>query len=142
MPFRVLLDTAIPGYALGGPHPMKQPCMDALAARERGDVEFHSSVEMVQELLFHRMRKTTRAAALTEAHTVRAACELYPFDSVILTRSMELIAVHQAIRGRDAVHAATALEHGIETVLSPDVAFEGIPGLTRIDPRDLATFLG
>lgn len=138
---QVLLDTAVFAYALGGPHPLKQPCIDALAARERGDLEFHASVEMLQELLFHRMRKTTRAKALTETRTARAACELYPFDSAILTRSMELIALHPSVRGRDAVHAATALEHGIESVLSPDTAFDGIPGLTRIDPRDLATLL-
>ena len=106
---------------------------DVLAADEHRK----ASVEM----LFHRTRKTARAAALTETRTVGAACELYPFDSAILTRAMDLIARHTSVRGRDAVHAATALENGIESVLSPDPAFDGIPGLTRVDPRDLATFL-
>ena len=38
------------------------------------------------------------------------------------------------VRGRDAVHAATALAYGIDTIASSDPAFDGIPGLRRIDP--------
>lgn len=38
------------------------------------------------------------------------------------------------MRGRDAVHAATALAYGIPVVASPDPAFDGVPGIRRLDP--------
>ena len=42
------------------------------------------------------------------------------------------------VRGRDAVHAATALDAGFDTIVSTDRDFDGIPGLTQRDPRDSA----
>lgn len=47
-----------------------------------------------------------------------------------------------ALGGRDAVHAATALEAGIGASVSPDAVFDEIDGLTRIDPRRLDDVLG
>lgn len=41
-----------------------------------------------------------------------------------------------SVGGRDAVHAATALTRGIPMVLSPDVGFDHVPGLERVDPTD------
>lgn len=41
------------------------------------------------------------------------------------------------VGGRDAVHAATALEAGISVIVSPDSDFDGIDGLSRIDPKSL-----
>ena len=63
-------------------------------------------------------------------------CTIFEFTEEVLLRSLALIRDHQTIRGRDAVHAATALTHGIETIISPDHAFDGIPGLRRQDPED------
>ena len=36
----------------------------------------------------------------------------------------------------DAIHAATALRHGIGLVVSADSDFDGIPGIERVDPLD------
>lgn len=56
----------------------------------------------------------------------------------MLDLSLDLIERIPTIRGRDALHAATALTYGIDTIVSPDRAFDGIPGFTRVDPRDFA----
>ncbi len=42
---------------------------------------------------------------------------------------------------RDGIHAATALNHGIELVVSPDRAFDRVPGLRRVDPADAVATL-
>ena len=55
------------------------------------------------------------------------------FDHEVLETALELID-RTNVRGRDAVHAATALAYGIETVASSDPAFDGIPGIHRLDP--------
>lgn len=54
----------------------------------------------------------------------------------MLDLSLDLIERIPTIWSRDAVHAATALVYGIDTIVSPDHTFDGIPGLTRVDPCD------
>ena len=39
---------------------------------------------------------------------------------------------------RDAIHAAVVFEHRLEGIISADRAFDGIAGLTRFDPKELA----
>jgi predicted nucleic acid-binding protein len=87
---------------------------------------------MVQELLFHRMRRGSRTQAVTQARDASELCFLHGFDAAVLTRALELVSSHDRIGGRGAVHAATALQHGLTTIVSPDSAFDGIGGLTRI----------
>lgn len=137
-----LLDTAIPAYVYGKDHDLKQPCIDVMAAVSTGRLRAQASVEMVQELLFHRLRKVDRALALVQAHDAAEACLLHPFDEAVMERMFDLVAEHPRIRGRDAVHAATALEHGIPAIISPDTAYDDIPGLRRVDPRDIFYFVG
>jgi uncharacterized protein len=132
----VLVDTAVLAYALGGAHPMKQPCEEIVRAAGAGTLELHASVEMIQELLFHRMRRTGRAVAAGQARDAAALCALHDFDDHVLSRALDLVASSKTLGGRDAVHAATALQHGLLEIMSPDRAFDGIDGLRRIDPSD------
>jgi len=131
-----LVDTAVFAYALGGSHPMKQPCARLVAAAGDGDIELHASVEMIQELVFHRMRKTDRHTAVRQARDAATVCVLHDFDEAVLHRMLELIATSESLGGRDAVHAATALYHGIPSILSPDHAFDAVAGISRTDPAD------
>lgn len=130
-----LVDTAVFAYALGGDHPLRRPCQAILAAAGDGRLELHASVEMVQELVFHRMRKTDRHSAVGQARDAAILCVLHDFDRAVLTRTIELIDTTARLGGRDAVHAATALQHGLDTVISPDAAFDVVPGLTRLGPE-------
>lgn len=52
---------------------------------------------------------------------------------------MLLFEAHPAISSRAAIHAATALTRGIRSVVTADRHLDGIPGLRRIDPSDVAT---
>jgi predicted nucleic acid-binding protein len=63
--------------------------------------------------------------------------KLLDFDAAVLEVSLDLIGRGPNVRGRDAVHAATALLDGIETIISPDPAFDGIAGIVRADPREV-----
>ncbi len=133
----ILLDTAVAIYALGVDSEWRLPCQAVLTAVSRGDRRAYASVEMIQELVHHRLRRSgdhTRSAQ--QGRDTAAICTLLFFDREVLDLSLDLIERIPTIRGRDAVHAATALVYGIDTIVSPDRAFAGIPGLTRVDPRD------
>lgn len=94
---------------------------------------------MIQELVHHRLRRSgDRARSAQQGRDTAAICTLLFFDREVLDLSLDLIERIPTIRGRDAVHAATALAYGIDTIVSPDRAFDGIPGLTRVDPRDFS----
>jgi len=138
----VLFDTAVTAYALGSEHRYRLPCIAILDAATTNRVRGYASTEMIQELVHHRLRRgLDRAAAVSIGRETSALFTMLNFDREVLELSLDLIE-RTAIRGRDAVHAATALAYGIETIVSPDRAFDGIPGLTRIDPVDFARTLG
>lgn len=132
-----LLDTAVLAYAIGGEHRYRAACQAVVALAAESGVTFFASVEMVQELAFHRMRRVDRSQAVDEAKAAGDICTLLDFNHDVLIRSLDLITSVSTVRGRDAVHAATALNHDIDKVISPDVAFDQIPGLTRVDPFDV-----
>ena len=129
----VLVDAAVFLYALGGEHELRTPCREVLA---HPALELHASVELVQEVVFHRLRRGDRAKSVAEARLVADSCQLHDFDAHVLRRALSLMA-EGSIGGRDAVHAATALAAGLGTIVTPDADFDGIVGLTRIDPRRL-----
>lgn len=133
---RLLVDSTVLAYASGGEHPQREACRAILRAGATGDVRLHASVEAIQEFTFHRMRRGDRAVAVDQAHAFMAGLTLHAFDTKILARSIELIG-ESTVRGRDAVHAATALELGLTEIVSADTDFDGIPGLTRVDPADV-----
>ncbi|WP_168207593.1 type II toxin-antitoxin system VapC family toxin [Microlunatus elymi] len=134
---RFAVDTAVFAYALGDSHHYREPCQAVVLAAGRGEFSLHASWELIQELLFHRMRRVERPLAVQQARAAIDLLELYDVDRSVVNRSMELILFHQGILGRDALHAATAIEHGLAVMISPDTAFDGVPGLERVDPIDL-----
>jgi predicted nucleic acid-binding protein len=92
---------------------------------------------MIQEVVHHRLRMTGDSGlAVADARDVAELVTVVPFDEPVLARALELIE-HTGIRGRDAVHAATALAHGVDCVVSTDPAFD-LPELSRVDPVALS----
>lgn len=131
----VLVDASVLVYALGEGHPQRDPCRAVLSRAASGEIRAYASVEMVQEVVHHRLCKIgDRLIAAANGRSVAALCTLLSFDREVLDLSLELIERTPTIRGRDAVHAATALAYGIDRIVSTDAAFDGIPGLTRLDP--------
>lgn len=134
---RVLLDTAVFVYALGGEHAEREPCRRVIGAARDQLIEPHASWQLVQELVFHRLRHTSRATAVEQARTAADMLHLHEVDSSVVLRSLDLIMTTDTIQGRDALHAATALELGISVMVTPDPDFDQVPGLTRVAPSDI-----
>jgi hypothetical protein len=61
---------------------------------------------------------------------------LHPFDDPVVAKMLDLMD-DSRLRGRDAVHAATAVLAGFTTIVSADRDFDGVPGLRRLDPSEL-----
>lgn len=103
----------------------------------RGELAGEASVELVQEFAHVRMRRhADREGALALTRSVAELCDLHDFERRDLPLVLTLLRQHERLHVRDAVHAATALNHGIELILSPDRAFDALAGLERVDPAD------
>lgn len=134
----VFIDTTVLGHAWGGPSPYRAACQALLVRAASPEAVLHVSTEAVQEFLFHRMRRGDCESAVVSARTVMAMCVVHDVDRDVLVRALDLVAASN-LGGRDAVHAATALQHGFDSIVSAHRDFDGVPGLRRIDPTALAT---
>ena len=139
---RVFVDSNVFIYASGSAHPLRQPARIALRAIGSGAVEGATSVEVLQELLHRCLRRPDRTTALEAfdtLHRLLGAASVLPVDDATMARARELADAWPALQARDLVHLATMEQHRIDEILSTDRHFDGITGITRIDPRDIAS---
>lgn len=129
----VFVDTTIFLYAQGRPHPLRENCRRFLADCQEHGHAIHVSVEALQEFTFHRLRSRPRSQVLAEARALQRSLVIHPFDADVLDEMLALMEV-SPVRGRDAVHAATAIVAGFAQIVSTDSDFVSTPGLQRVDP--------
>lgn len=134
---RALLDTNVFAYAMGGPSPYREPCRTIMELLATGAIEGEVSVDLVQEFLHLRMRRTRdRLAAVADARHVSILVALHDLTGAELTRAFALCERHPGLDARDAMFAAIALNRGLAAIVSADRGFDDIPGLDRVDPLD------
>jgi uncharacterized protein len=135
---RFLYDTAIFVYALGAAHPYRKPCRAIVERAAAGELTGEASVDLVQEFAHQRFRQThDRAAAVDAARDVARLCRLHDLRRVDIVLGLSLYRENERLTARDASFAAVALNRGVALLLSPDRAFDDVPGLDRVDPADL-----
>ena len=128
------VDSSVFLFAVGIDDPRRDPARQFLEMAEAAGEAIHVSVEAVQEFAFHRLRRVDRTTALTETASMTESVVLHPFDLAVMDGMLRLLAT-TTTRGRDAVHAATALAAGFTTIVSFDADFDAVPGLRRLHPQ-------
>lgn len=139
---RVLLDSAVFIYAVGVEHPYQQPCRDLLAALAAERLQGAASLIAVDEVLHQRARRTgDRRSAARVARSMIDLCPLHELTTADVATGLSLFERVSRLHARDCLHAATALNREIPAIVSPDRAFDDVPGLRRIDPIEAAAAL-
>lgn len=132
---RVFLDTNIFLYAAGRAHPERDACARLLRRVADGSLEATVNTEVVQEILYVLTRRGRRQEALALARNVEALFpDMLPVTHNDMAEAIRLLEEHSGLSVRDAVHAATMLRNGLQTVASVDPDFDQIPGIRRIAP--------
>lgn len=109
----IFVDTNVFMYAVGRPHPLRDPAQEffenALEAEER----LVTSAEVLQELLhaYLPVGRLATLAAATELATSLTTVWPLEADDVALARS--LIEHHPGLGARDLVHLATCVRHEV-----------------------------
>lgn len=102
----------------------------------RGEVVLHASVELLQELSFHRARTRDSLDAMTVTRRLAQGLVVHDLAAGSMDVALGLM-VASDVRGRDAMHAATALIGGFDHLMTLDQDFVAVPGFRIIQPAAL-----
>lgn len=135
----VFVDTAVPMYAAGGDHPMRDPCLRILRLVRQGDLDGVTSAEVVQEIS-HRFLAVRRPdfARQLAIDVLDLFAPVLPITHAMMRRVPELAIRYPSLQARDLVHVATCIHEGITEIVSPDKAFDQVAEIRRIDPAEFA----
>jgi len=61
----------------------------------------------------------------------------FPVTGETVTTARDILADHPQLEPRDAIHAAVALNHDLEAIISADRAFDEMTEIKRLDPLEL-----
>ncbi len=130
------LDTNVPIYAAGRPHPLKEPCAQILLLVAEHPQAFVTDAEVLQELLHRYLalrlwphgREVFRAFAELMQERVET---VQPAD---VARAADLADAYPELGGRDLLHAAIMGRLHIRHLISADTGFNRMPDVERLDP--------
>lgn len=129
----IFVDSNIPMYVIGAPHPRKTDALQLLERLASERQRLVTDAEVLQEIL-HRYVAINRRDAIQPGFDTLLGItdQVFSLDRAAVERAKEIAQGHSRLSARDTVHLAVMEQHGIERILSFDSAFDGYPGITRI----------
>lgn len=136
------LDTNVPIYAAGWPHPLKEPCAQVLLLVAEQPQAFVTDAEVLQELLHRylalRLWLQGREVFRRFTELMRERVETVQADDV--ERAAALADAHPELGGRDLLHAAVMQRLGLRHICSTDTGFDRLTEVERLDPARLESW--
>lgn len=133
---RYFLDSNIIMYAIGGPHALKSPCQRVIELVEQQQLHVVTNTEVIQEILYRYTAINRRALAVETGNLVMDIVEeTFSVTADDMRLAGLLVHKHAQVNVRDAVHAATMIQHRVRSILTADRHFDQFTQLRRIDPK-------
>jgi uncharacterized protein len=129
----IFLDSNIPMYLIGAPHPHKEDARrlvaEAIAARER----LVTDAEVLQEIL-HRYAAIQRREFIQPAFDslLGLVDDVFPIGRGEVERARDVLLGSQRLSARDALHVAVMQKNRVARIMTFDSGFDGVPGITRV----------
>lgn len=129
----ILLDSNIPMYLIGPPHPHKTDAQRLLEKLVSQRQRLVTDAEVLQEIL-HRYVAINRRNDIQPAFDalLNVVDEVLVIDRATVERAKQIVLAYQRLSARDAVHVAAMEQHRIGEILSFESGFDGLPGITRL----------
>lgn len=127
------LDSNIPMYLVGAPHPHKRDAQQMLERLLSEEERLVTDTEVLQEIL-HRYVAIDRRDAIQPAFdaVLGITDEVFGVEIADLERAKNIVLGHTRLSARDALHLAAMERHGVSRIMSFDSGFDGFPGITRV----------
>ena len=129
----ILVDSNIPMYLVGSPHPNKEAARRALEEAVAAGDSLCTDAEVLQEIL-HRYVAVRRPEEIDPAFDALLAIVdvVYPIERADVERARRLLATTPRLSARDAIHLAVMHARDVGRILSFDTGFDGVPGIVRV----------
>jgi uncharacterized protein len=129
----ILVDSNIPMYLVGGPHPHKADAQRLLEKLITDRQRLVTDAEVLQEIL-HRYVAIDRRDAIQPAFDALLGVvdEVLAVDLTVVQRAKQIVLGYRQLSARDAVHLSVMEQNGIERILSFDSGFDAFPRITRL----------
>lgn len=129
----ILIDSNVPMYVVGKPHPHKIDAQQTLERLVAGRERLVTDAEVLQEIL-HRYVAIDRRDAIQPAleALLGVVDEVFPITAEDVRRAHEVVLGFRELSARDAIHLAVMEHHGVRRILSFDRGFDDLPGISRI----------
>ena len=129
----VFLDTNVFLYAIGARAPAQGGEPRVLEQVGDRTLDAVTSTEVIQEILYVLGRRGLRETVLKLArHTIELLDPLLSVTQADISLVCDLTDRYPTLPIRDAVHAATMLNNGINDIVSSDGHFDGVQGIRRL----------
>lgn len=129
----IWIDSNIPMYLVGGPHPNKFQAQNLLHRLTANRERLVTDAEVLQEIL-HRYTAINRRDAIQPAFDALLGLvdEVFDVSQGALERAKQIVLSYNQLSARDAVHLAIMEQQGVEQVLSFDRGFDRFPKISRV----------
>jgi len=129
----IFVDSNVPMYLVGSPHPNKVAAEQMLAALIARQEKLVSNTEVFQEIL-HRYAAIGRLDAIQAAFdaVLGLVDEVFPIEIENVERAKTILLGKYRLSARDAIHVAVMEQRGIQQILSFDQGFDRYPNVQRL----------
>ena len=130
----IFIDSNVPMYLVGAPHPNKDRSVVVLTQLAREGERFVTNVEVYQEIL-HRYTAIQRPDAIDAAFESLDAIvdDTLSFDMSEVRAARDFVVSMDGISARDALHVSVMRKAGISRIFSFDRGFDACPGIDRLE---------
>lgn len=129
----ILIDSNVPMYLVGAPHPHKEDARRLLERHIAAADRLVTDAEVYQEIL-HRYVAIRRHEAIGPAFAALSGVvdEVLPVNLETVQVARTLLAEYEDLSARDALHVAIMRRHEIGRIMSFDSGFDQVDGIERI----------
>jgi uncharacterized protein len=129
----IFVDSNIPMYLVGAPHPNKEAARRVLERAITRHERLVTSAEVLQEIL-HRYHAIHRPDAIQPAFDALTGVvdEIFPVAESDVRRAKDLMLGLTPLSARDALHLAMMKARGLTRIMSYDAGFDAVEWVERV----------
>ena len=129
----IFVDSNVPMYLVGAEHANKAVARRLVESAIEAGGRLVTDAEVLQEIL-HRYVAIDRRDAIEAASSAILGIvdEVFPIDRSDVDRARRIVLTSR-LSARDAVHMAVMQRYGVSRILTFDRAFDGVPGVSRLE---------
>ncbi|MFH1572336.1 MAG: type II toxin-antitoxin system VapC family toxin [Acidobacteriota bacterium] len=129
----IFIDSNIPMYLIGGPHPHKIDAQRLLEQRITERLRLVTDAEVFQEIL-HRFVAIDRRDAIQAAFDALFGIvdDVFPIDAAAVRRAKSIVMGNPRLSARNAIHISVMELQNVQRIMSFDAGFDGWPGIERL----------